>query len=93
MLLQFQRLIVVVIHALNMALYFPQAGNLIGSNYDTCSNVAGQLISSSGDLFELSDTPVDNRSRTFTISPTTSTTSRHLGFESDYNYHTAFQAC
>ena len=31
--------------------------------------------------------------RTFPISPTTSTTGRHLGFERDYNYHTAFRAC
>ena len=31
--------------------------------------------------------------RTFTISPTTSTTDRHLGFEPDYNYHTVFRAC
>ena len=29
--------------------------------------------------------------RTFTISPTTSTTGRHLGFERDYNYYTAFR--
>ena len=31
--------------------------------------------------------------RTFTNSPTTSTSGRHLGFERDYNYHTAFRAC
>ena len=37
---------------------------------------------------------IDHRSLTFTISPTTSTTGRHLGFERDYNYHyTAFRAC
>ena len=29
--------------------------------------------------------------RTFTISPTTSTTGIHHGFERDYNYHTAFR--
>ena len=33
---------------------------------------------------------IDHRSRTFTISPTTSTTGRHLGFERDYNSYTAF---
>ena len=33
-----------------------------------------------------------SRSRTFkTISPTTSTTGRHLEFERDYNSHTAFR--
>ena len=31
--------------------------------------------------------------RTFTISPTTNTTGRHLGFERDYNYHAAFRVC
>ena len=36
---------------------------------------------------------VDHRSRTFTVSPITSTAGRHLGFERDYNYHTAFRAC
>ena len=30
---------------------------------------------------------------TFTISPTTSKSGRHLGFERDYNYHTAFRVC
>ena len=36
---------------------------------------------------------IDHRSRTFTISPTIITSRRHLGFERDYNYHTAFGAC
>ena len=36
---------------------------------------------------------MDHRSRTFTISPTSSTTGRHLRFERDYNYHVAFRAC
>ena len=35
--------------------YFPEAGNLIGSNADMCSDVARQSSSGSGDLFELSD--------------------------------------
>ena len=38
-----------------MALYFPEAGNLNGSNANMCSNVAWSWSSSSGDLFELSD--------------------------------------
>ena len=29
--------------------------------------------------------------RTFTVSSTASTTGVHLGFERDYNYHTAFR--
>ena len=31
--------------------------------------------------------------RTFAISPTASTTGRHIGFKRDYNYHTAFREC
>ena len=31
--------------------------------------------------------------RTFTVSPTTRSTSLHLGFERDYNYHTFFRVC
>lgn len=38
-----------------MASYFPEAGNLNGSNADMCSNVAGSSSSRSGYLFELSD--------------------------------------
>ena len=72
----------------NMALYFPKAGNLNSSNAGMCSDVSGLLRSGSGNLFELSDS---SRSRTFTISPTTSAIGCHLVFEHDYNYHTAFQ--
>ena len=72
-----------------MASYFPEAANLNGSNADICSDVAGPWISGSGNLFELSD----HRSRTFIISPSlVLVTGRHLGFERDYNYHTAFRA-
>ena len=46
---------VVVTNEFNMATYFPEAGNLNGSNADKCSNVAGPSSSGSGDLFELSD--------------------------------------
>ena len=45
--------------------------------------VAAQAISLSFQIGEIL--------RTFTISPTTSTTGIHLGFERDYNYHTAFR--
>ena len=46
--------VVVVKHEFNMV-YFPEAGNLNGSNTDMCSDVAGLSISDLGDLFELSD--------------------------------------
>ena len=73
---------VVVTNEYNMASYFPEAGNLNGSNADMCSDAAGPSSGDSGDLFELSNS---SRSRTFTISPTTSTTDRHLVYERDYN--------
>ena len=38
-----------------MALYFPKAEKSNGSKADMCSDVAGPLISGSGDLFDLSD--------------------------------------
>ena len=38
-----------------MASYFPEAGNLNGSNAGTCSDVAEPSSSGFGDLFELSD--------------------------------------
>ena len=46
-----------------------------------CSDVAGPSSSGSGDLFHFGSS---SRSRTSTISPTTSTTGPHLGFEHDY---------
>ena len=81
---------VVVMKESNMALYFPEAGNLNGSNADMCSNVAGPLSSSLGDFFDFGSS---YRSCTFTIkfSPTTCTNDCHLGFERDYNSHTTFQ--
>ena len=36
-----------------LASYFPKAGNLNGSNAGMCSDVAGQLSTGLGDLFEL----------------------------------------
>ena len=36
-------------------MYFPEAGNLNGSDVDMCSDVAGSSSSGSGDLFEPSD--------------------------------------
>ena len=62
-----------------------------GSNADMCSDVAGPLSSGSGDLFELSDR--SNKTIILLFPPTTSTSGRHLGFERDYNSHTAFGLC
>lgn len=42
-------------HKFNMALYFPEAGNLNGSNADMCSDVAGPLFSGPSNLSKLSD--------------------------------------
>ena len=67
--------------------FFPDAGNLNASNADMCSDTAGPSNSGSGVLFELLDR---SKSHTFTISATTNTY-RQLGFELDYNSHTAFQ--
>ena len=80
-------MVVVVTHEFNMALYFLEAGN--GSNAGMCFDVAGRLISGSGDVFELSA----HRSCTLTISPLTSTIGNHIGFDRDYKYHTAFRTC
>ena len=38
-----------------MALYFPEAGNLNGSNANMCSDLAGPSSSGSGDSFKVSD--------------------------------------
>ena len=43
-------MVVVVTHEFNMASYFPETGNLNGSNADTCSDMAGPSKSGSGDL-------------------------------------------
>ena len=79
---------VAVTHESNMALYFTEVGNFNDSNAHKCSDVAGPSSSGSGDLLELSD-----RSNTtyFYYFSTTGTTGIHLGFERDYNYHTAFR--
>ena len=47
--------LIAVTHEFNMASYFPEAGNLNGSNADMYSDVAGPWIRGSGDLFQLSD--------------------------------------
>ena len=80
--------VVVVTNEFNMASYFPEAGNLNGSNAVMCSNVAGPSSSGSEDLFDFGSS---SRYRTFIISPTASATGRHLGFEHDYYSHTAFR--
>ena len=82
--------VVAVTHESNMVLYFPEAGNLNGRNADKCSDVAGRQVAARGICLSLQ---IRQILRTFPISPTTSTTARHLGFERDYNYHTAFRAC
>ena len=71
-----------------MESYFPEARNLKGSNAEMCSDVAGPSSNGSGDLVGLLDR---SRPRAFAISPTTSTTGRHLGFERDYYSHTGFR--
>ena len=71
----------VVTNESNMASYFHEAGNLNGCNADMCSDMTGPSSSGSGALFDFG---YSSRSRTFTISHTTSTTGRHLGFERDY---------
>ena len=77
-----------------MVSYFPEMGNLNGSNVDMCSDVAEPSISGSGDLFELSDRSNKTLDPVLLLfPPTTSTTGRHLGFERDYNSHTAFGVC
>ena len=82
--------VVVVTNESNMTSYFPEAGNLNGSNADISSDVAGPSRSGSGDMFELSDR--SNKTYIYN-SPTTNTTGRHLELERDYNSHTAFAPC
>lgn len=72
---------VVVTNESNMASYFLEAGNLNDNNGD----VAGPSSRGSGDLFK----PLDRSNET--DSEYNSTTGRHLGFEHDYNSHTAFR--
>ena len=48
-------MVVVVTNEFNIALSFPEAGNLNGTNADLCSDVAGPSSSGSGDLFEPSE--------------------------------------
>ena len=74
-----------------MASYFPEAGNLNGSNADTCSYVAGPLSSNLGDLFELPDR--SNETETESLNTGPRTTGRNLGFERDYNSLTAIRGC
>ena len=77
---------VVVTHKFNMASYLPEAGNSNGSNTDMCSMWLGHLLAAWALFLSFQ---IDHRSRTLTISPTASNTSCLLGFEHDYNYHTA----
>ena len=81
---------VVVTNESNMASSFPEAGNLNGSNADMCSDVAGPSRSGADDLFDFGSS---SRSRTFAISPTTSITGCHLGFELATTPILPFRAC
>ena len=62
-----------------------------GSNTDMCSDVAGAVEYRLGR--HVSDFGSSSRSRSFTISRTTSTTGRHRGFERDFNSHFVFRWC
>ena len=53
-----------------------------------CSDVAGLSVAARAICLSFQKGQILS---TFTISSTTSTTSVHLGFERDYNYHTAFR--
>ena len=81
-------MVVVVTHESNMASYFSEEVNLNSCNAYMCYDVARPSSSGLGDLLELQKGQI---LRTFTIFPTTSTTSVHLGFKRDYNYHSAFR--
>ena len=81
-------MVVEVTHKCNMASYFLEVGNLNGRNADMC-HVLGPRVAARGICFRFQ---MGQILRTVTISPITITTGRHLGFERDYNYHTAFRA-
>ena len=83
-------MVVVVTHESNMASYILEPGNLKSRNVCLCSDVAGPSSSGSGICLSFQ---IGQILRTFTISPTSNTTDRHLGFERDYNYHAAFRVC
>ena len=86
-------MVVAVTHESNMASYFPEVGNLNGTNADMCSDVAGPSSSQVAARGIFLSFQTGQMLRSFTISPTTNTNGRHLEFERDYNYHTAFRAC
>ena len=76
---------VVVTNDSNMVSFFPEVGNLNGSNANICSDVAGHQVAVRAICFDFGSS---SRSRTLTISTTISTTDRYLGFGRDYNYYT-----
>ena len=57
---------VVVANESNMALYFPEAGNLNDSNIDMFSNVAGRRVAARPICLSFN---INQISRNFTISP------------------------
>ena len=69
---------------------FPAAGCLNGSMLTCLVMWLGGRVAARAIFLSFQ---IGQRSRTFTIPPTTSTYSRHLGFERYYNSHTAFRAC
>ena len=78
----------VVVTNTNMTSYFPEAGNVNSSNAGMCSDVAGPSSSGTEDFLSFQTGLI---SQTFTTFPTTSITGRHLGFERDYNSHSALR--
>ena len=86
-------MLVVVTFESNLASYFYEAGNLSGSNADMRSEWLGHRVRAPRGVGGCLGFQIGKILRTFTISSTTSTFGVHLGFERDYNYHTAFRAC
>ena len=84
-------MVVVVKNESDMASYFPEAGNLNGSNDDMGSDVAGWSSSGSSDSFEFSD--MSNEAVILLFPPILALLAAILEFERDYNSHIAFGAC
>ena len=81
--------VVVVTHKSNTASSFFEAVNLNGSKLICVLMWLGRRVAARVICLSFHKGQI---LRTFTISSTTSTTGVHLGFERDYNYHTAFRS-
>ena len=81
-------MVVAVTHESNTASYFFEGVNLNGSKLTCVPMWLGRRVAARAICLSLKKGQI---LRTFTISSTASTTGIHLGFEHDYNYHTAFQ--